>query len=337
MIDMIVDFLTAFKDCFIEVLPFLIIGFLLSGLIYEFVPTWAVEKHLGAKGIRPLIYAILAGAVLPICCIGALPVAVSLHQKKARLGPVLAFLVATPATSVTALLVCYAILGVEFAVFVFFAVVLMGLAMGAIGNSIRYELRVQPAVIVTDPVCGMNINTNKATKTEYQGENRYFCSPHCQSTFEKSPEKYVTEREYVKSAKERLGSALKFAFVDMVREIGPALLLGLVLTAVIVAVAPVGKFVGNYLGGGFGYLFSIAFGLIMYICSTASVPLVDAFISQGMNIGAGMVLLLAGPITSWSTILVLRREFGIKMLMSYLATISILSLFLGYCFSVVAD
>ena len=192
-------------------------------------------------------------------------------------------------------------------------------------------------MVVTDPVCRMNVDTNKATKTEYQGENRYFCSRHCQSTFEKSPEKYVAGREYVKSAKERLGSALKFAFVDMVREIGPALLLGLVLTAVIMAVAPVGRFVGNYLGGGFGYLFSIAFGLIMYICSTASVPLVDAFISQGMNVGAGMVLLLAGPVTSWSTILVLKKEFGIKMLMLYLATISTLSLFLGYCFAMIMD
>jgi uncharacterized membrane protein YraQ (UPF0718 family) len=30
--------------------------------------------------------------------------------------------------------------------------------------------------------------------------------------------------------------------------------------------------------------------------------------SQGMNIGAGMVLLLVGPITSWGTILVMRKE-----------------------------
>jgi uncharacterized membrane protein YraQ (UPF0718 family) len=61
---------------------------------------------------------------------------------------------------------------------------------------------------------------------------------------------------------------------------------------------PVGKFVGGRFGGGLGYLFSLVFGLVMYICSTASVPLVDAFISQGMNIGAGMVLLLVGTVTS---------------------------------------
>jgi len=73
----------------------------------------------------------------------------------------------------------------------------------------------------------------------------------------------------------------------------------------------------------------------MYICSTASVPLVHAFISQGMNIGAGMVLLIVGPVTSWGTILVLRKEFGGKILLTYLAVISAIALALGYCFSII--
>ncbi len=111
---MIAQFFIVFKDYLIEVLPFLAIGLLLSGLINEFVPTGWVERHLGGKGIKPILYSTLAGTILPICCIGSLPVAVSLYQKGARLGPVLAFLVATPATSITALLVCYTLLGIKF-------------------------------------------------------------------------------------------------------------------------------------------------------------------------------------------------------------------------------
>jgi hypothetical protein len=138
----------------------------------------------------------------------------------------------------------------------------------------------------------------------------------------------------VNNIKERISSVFKYAFVDMVKEIGPELLLGLALAALVIAIDPVGNFVGAHFGGGFGYLFSLTFGLIMYICSTASVPLVDAFISQGMNIGAGMVLLLVGPITSWGTILVLRKEFGGKTLLVYLGVVSVLALTLGYCFSI---
>jgi uncharacterized protein len=333
---LLVQFFIVFKDYFIEVLPFLAIGFFLSGLIHEFVPTELVERHLGGQGIRPILYSTLVGTVLPICCFGSLPIAVSLHQKGARLGPVLAFLVATPATSISALLVCYALLGIKFTGFIFFAVILMGLVMGTIGNLIKFESKgpaspLQKAEITTDPVCGMSVDTEKGLTSEYEGRSYYFCSPHCQATFEKEAQKYAGE--HVKGAKERLLSVFRYAFVDMVKEIGPELLLGLALAALVAAIAPIGKFVGSYLSGGLGYLFSLVFGLLMYICSTASVPLVDAFISQGMNIGAGMVLLLVGPITSWGTILVLRKEFGGKTMAIYLTVIAVMALVLGWCFS----
>jgi len=336
---LIVQFFIVFKDYLIEVLPFLAIGFFLSGLIHEFVPTGLVERHLGGPGIKPILYSTLAGTVLPICCLGSLPVAVSLHQKGARLGPVLAFLIATPATSISALLVCYALLGIKFTIFIFLAVILMGLVMGAIGNLIKFKPKStssspQDVKLAKDPVCGMDVNTEKGLTTEYEGKSYYFCSPHCQAAFEKAAQKYATG-VYVKNIKERLVSVFRYAFVDMVKEIGPELLLGLVLAALVAAIAPIGKLVGAYLGGGLGYLFSLVFGLLMYICSTASVPLVHAFLSQGMNIGAGMVLLLVGPITSWGTILVLRKEFGAKTLLVYLAVVSIMALALGWCFSMI--
>lgn len=339
---MIIEFFSIFKGYLIEVLPFLIIGFLLSGLIYEFVPAKLVERHLGGKGIKPILYSTLAGTILPVCCIGSLPIALSLHQKGARLGPVLAFLVATPATSITALLVCYGLLGIKFTVFIFFAVILMGLIMGIMGNLIRFSPSkglanpacCQEKELAVDPICGMSVDMNKGLKTEYQREYYHFCSAHCQAVFEKNSEKYVDNKEYVntKGIKERLISVFKYAFIDMFRKIGPEIFLGLVLAALVSTIAPVGEFVGNYFSGGFGYLFSLIFGLAMYICSTASVPLVHAFISQGMNVGAGMVLLIAGPVTSWGALLVLRKSFGSKTLILYLSIISILALSFGYIF-----
>jgi len=332
---MIAQFFIVFKDYLIEVLPFLAIGFFLSGLIHEFVPTGWVERHLGGKGIKPLLYSTLVGTALPICCIGSLPVAVSLHEKGARLGPVLAFLVATPATSITALLVCYALLGIKFAVFIFFAVILMGLIMGVFGNLIKFKPRGQMEEIAVDPVCGMSVSTSKSLETKYKGKSYYFCSPHCQATFAREADKYAIMGEPVRSITSGLVSALRFGFVDMPKRIGAELLLGLALAALVAAITPVGKFVGDYFSGGLGYLFSLIFGLMMYICSTASVPLVDAFISQGMNIGAGMVLLIVGPVTSWGTILVLRKEFGGKTLLIYLTVICLTALALGYCFSII--
>jgi uncharacterized protein len=331
---LVVQYFIVFKDYLIEVLPFLAIGFLLSGLIHEFVPTKWVERRLGGGGMKPILHSTLIGTILPICCFGSLPVAVSLHQKGARLGPVLAFLVATPATSITALLVAYRLLGLKFTIFIFFAVIAMGLVMGLVGNAVegKAKVLVPPAQQALDPVCGMSVEVGKAAKAEYSGEPYYFCCSHCQQAFEDSPEEYIGGSRQVAH---RVKHVFRYAFVDMVKEIGPELLLGLALAALVAAVAPVGEFVGAHFGGGLGYLFSLGFGLIMYICSTASVPLVHAFVSQGMNIGAGMVLLLVGPITSWGTILVMRKEFGGKILAIYLAVVSVMSLALGYCFSLI--
>jgi len=332
---LIVQYFIVFKDYLLEVLPFLAIGFLLSGLINEFVPSRWVERRLGGSGIKPILYSTLIGTILPICCLGSLPVAVSLRQKGARLGPVLAFLVATPATSVTALLVTYGLLGLNFTVFIFFSVIAMGLVTGLVANKIESKAKVivTPTEQALDPVCGMSLEIGSAAKTEYKGETYYFCCSHCQQAFEHSPEEYIAGGS--RQVAHRVKHVFRYAFVDMVKEIGPELLLGLALAALVAAVAPVGQFVGAHFGGGLGYIFSLGFGLIMYICSTASVPLVHAFVSQGMNIGAGMVLLLVGPITSWGTILVLRKQFGGRILAIYLAVVCVLSLVLGYCFSLI--
>ena len=80
------QYFIGFKDYLIDILPYLAIGLFLSGLIHEFAPSQWVERHLGSGGVKPLFYSTLAGTVLPICCFGALPVAVSLRQKGARLG-----------------------------------------------------------------------------------------------------------------------------------------------------------------------------------------------------------------------------------------------------------
>ncbi|MFC1901308.1 permease [Chloroflexota bacterium] len=334
---MIVQFFIVFKDYLIEVLPFLAIGLFLSGVIHEFISEGWVARHLGGKGIKPLFYSTIIGTVLPICCIGSLPVAVSLQQKGARLGPVLAFLVATPATSVTALLVCYGLLGIKFTAYIFFAVIVMGLLVGLAGNLIKVSPKTpvsQCEQRCVDPVCGMNVEAGKAVKTIYRGDTYYFCCPHCRQAFESSPWEYLGGHSL--NISHRLKHVFRYAFVDMVKDIGLELLLGLVLAALVATITPVGKFVGDYFGDGLGYIFSLIFGLIMYICSTASVPLVHAFLSQGMNAGAGMVLLIAGPVTSWSTMLVLRKKFGGITLLVYLMLISTLSLALGYLFSLIA-
>jgi len=44
---------------------------------------------------------------------------------------------------------------------------------------------------VTDPVCTMEIDKEKALKAEYEGTMYYFCSAACLEKFEKEPKMYL--------------------------------------------------------------------------------------------------------------------------------------------------
>lgn len=297
---MVYNFINSFKHYFIEMAPALAIGFLLSGIVHEFIPDRWINKHLGGKGVKGVLWATLVGTLVPVCCWGCLPIAVSFRKKGASLGPILAMLIATPATSINALIVTAKLLGLKFAIYLFFSVILMGIIAGLIGNRIKI----------------------KKTLTDSDG-----CNCHEKDS---DPSKIIpAKRNFIS----RVVSVLKFAYIQMPKDIGKETLIGLVLAASVGSIMPIGYWVKHYLAGSFGYLFALIFGLLMYICATMGVPLVDALIKQGMDKGAGFVLLLVGPITSYGTILVLRKEFGMKVLLIYLGLICSLALIFGYIFT----
>ncbi|MEW6075574.1 MAG: permease [Candidatus Omnitrophota bacterium] len=291
------NFLNSFAHYFIEMAPALAIGFLLSGIIHEFIPDAWIDKHLGGKGVKGVLWSTFIGTLVPVCCWGCLPIAVSFRKKGASLGPILALLIATPATSINALIVTTKLLGIKFAIYLFFSVILMGIIVGLVGNRIK----VKNAIDSRD---GCDCN-------------------------KRAPEPTIKKQLFVS----RVASVFNFAFIQMPKDIGRETILGLALAASVDSIMPVGYLIKHYLRGGIGYLFALIFGLVTYMCATMGVPLVDALIKQGLSSGAGFVLLLVGPITSYGTILVLRKEFGMKVLLLYLVLISVLALLFGYIYS----
>ena len=48
--------------------------------------------------------------------------------------------------------------------------------------------------IFKDPVCDMDVTPESAAGiSEYKGRTYYFCSPGCKRSFDKDPEKYLSE------------------------------------------------------------------------------------------------------------------------------------------------
>ncbi len=74
----------------------------------------------------------------------------------------------------------------------------------------------------------------------------------------------------------------------------------------------------------------LAAGIPMYVCATSSTPIAAALILKGLNPGAALVFLLAGPATNAATINIVKNIFNTRALMIYLSMIAICSLSMGF-------
>lgn len=56
--------------------------------------------------------------------------------------------------------------------------------------------------VVTDPVCGMDVDATTATlRTDYNGQTYYFCGATCKQKFDLRPEQYIGKSAEAKNDK----------------------------------------------------------------------------------------------------------------------------------------
>jgi hypothetical protein len=73
----------------------------------------------------------------------------------------------------------------------------------------------------------------------------------------------------------------------------------------------------------------LAAGIPMYVCATSSTPIAAALILKGLNPGAALVFLLAGPATNAATMNIVRKIFNTRALAIYLSMIAVCALGMG--------
>jgi uncharacterized membrane protein YraQ (UPF0718 family) len=116
--------------------PYLLLGFLMAGVLSVLISKDYVRRHLGGNGWRASFKAALFGVPMPICSCGVIPLAASLRKHGASRGATASFLASTPQTGVDSLMVTYALLGWVYAVFraviAFISGILCGMSVGAV-------------------------------------------------------------------------------------------------------------------------------------------------------------------------------------------------------------
>ena len=119
----------------------------------------------------------------------------------------------------------------------------------------------------------------------------------------------------------KIWRVLKYAYYDMIRDIGLRLLIGLVVAALIQVAVPDEFFLSFGSQPLVQMLVILAIAVPMYICSTGSIPVAAALIMKGLSPGAALVMLMAGPAINLASILVVNKAMGRRFTSIYLMTI----------------
>ena len=114
---------------------------------------------------------------------------------------------------------------------------------------------------------------------------------------------------------------VKYAYYDMIRDIGLRLLIGLVVAALIQVVVPDEFFLSFGSQPLLQMLVILVIAVPMYICSTGSIPVAAALMMKGLSPGAALVMLMAGPAVNLASILVVHKSIGRRFTLIYLMTI----------------
>ena len=271
--------------------PYLLFGFFVAGIMSVFISPKLIETHLGGRGIWPVVKASLFGVPLPLCSCGVIPVTVSLRKHGASKGASISFLLSTPQTGIDSMFVTFGMLGPVFAIF-------------------------RPVIaFVTGIVGGVAVETLAHTPRQADAQR--------QQDNAKSSEGECQDPCCKKTREGKIVRLLKYGFLTLPKDIGSAMLGGLIIAALIGVFVP-GDFIleGVETLGTFGtMLVMMALGIPVYVCATASVPLAAVMIAKGICPGAVLVFLMTGPATNAAAFATIWKVMGSRTAIIYIFTV----------------
>ena len=275
------DYINAFVSMLNDMSPYLLLGFLIAGVLHSFVPSSIYSRYLAGTGLRSVATAAAFGIPLPLCSCGVLPTAVALRRSGASRAASTSFLIATPQTGVDSIAATYSMMGLPFAI-------------------------LRPvAALVTSLIGGLAVGhwERKGSLDDIKEEGDY--------EFSQLP----------KGLWNKIVETFKYGFFDMMQSIGRWLLLGLVIATLITVLLPDNFFSTYARWPLLNMFIIVLVAVPMYVCATGSIPIAAALMLKGMSPGCALVLLMAGPAANVASMFIVNKAFGRKATVVYLLSI----------------
>lgn len=286
-------YLNALWNFILTSAPYMLLGLLAAGVIKQFVPMEKIKKWLGGQNLASVFRASLLGVPLPLCSCAVIPTAVTLRKSGASKAATSSFLISTPESGVDSIAITYALMD--------FPMMLIR-PIAAFSSAFFAGL--------------MQILFNKEDDMTFEQETPKSCCP--KSGIQKSDISFS----------QRVKESFRFGYTDLINDIALWFGLGLVLGAGIDVFVPSDFF--SLFGVEGSRFLILLIGIPVYICASATTPIAVALVMKGISPGAALLLLLVGPATNLSNILVLQKYIGRKAIFLNIFSIAFVALAFSY-------
>lgn len=334
-----------------HVLTCLVPAFFIAGAMSALLPKEKIIQYLGHKVSKVKAYplSIAAGLLLAVCSCTILPLFAGIKKKGAGVGPALAFLYTAPATNIMAILFTGSVIGWNFAfnriiLSVTFAI-LIGLIISILfkKEDMEEEAKAAPAVSVPEIKDADSLPFFQRHRlilffttlmailivgTRVNGYLRYVGISILAVILVTLAKLLFSQDE----TKAWISETWNFT-----KRISPLLLGGIFIAGVLTALLPE-NFLARFMGKNtvFANLIAVLFGVFMYFPTLVEVPMAKMFLGLGMSKGPLLAYLLADPVISLPSILVVRKYIGTKRTLVYVGLIIIFTTISGLIYGSLA-
>jgi hypothetical protein len=335
------DYLTA------HVLTCLVPAFFIAGAMSALLPKEQITKYLGKNVPKYKAYplSVVAGLLLAVCSCTILPLFAGIKKKGAGIGPAIAFLYTSPATNILAIVFTGSVLGWDFAISRIILSITFAIMIGIIISKMFKEEETEDKKLVSnlikeeeklDGIGKKSIKSGFLKKFIYYRLLIFFITLFAIlivgvakiGTEIKTLSLIISILLLIVELKigfkrEEIKSWLKDTFMFF-KTIFPLLLVGVFVAGVLTALIPkdsLTKYVGSNTVPS--NLAAVLFGVFMYFPTLVEVPMAKMFLGLGMAKGPLLAYLLADPVISLPSILVVRKIMGTKRTLAYIILIII--------------
>lgn len=317
----------------LHILTCLVPAFFIAGAISALVPKENITRYLGHKVSKWKAYplSVVAGFVLAVCSCTVLPLFAGIKKRGAGLGPAIAFLYTAPAINIMAIVFTGGVIGWDFAIAriilsIVFAT-LIGLILSGLFKEDDVEIQELP-IEKDDRKWYVRIFKERTTLFLLTLFSILVVGTYGLGLTEKTILLAALIVFLTWQAKKKFNESESESWLSetysFVEKIFPLLLAGVFFAGFINPLIP-DNFLGQYVGGNsvVSNFLAVLFGVVMYFPTLVEVPMAQLFLEQGMGRGPLLAYLLADPVLSFPSIIVVRGLIGTKKTLVYVLLVTV--------------